>query len=180
MKPEERKFEDILNKLKRAEPLLENAKDIENEVISRIESGFKDKKIPVNIFNYLFGWAYVAWARSALVTASFLLVFAFVIQQSLILKRIRSLEENAILNGSQAVTHTIFNPEERVLFEIANRRFPAGRRSVTEKQVNKLIDSYDKLEMKYKDLLKMIEEDPELKKMVESRLKEKDKLKLKL
>ena len=51
---------------------------------------------------------------------------------------------------------------------------------ISEKQVKQVIKSYNELEKKYKDLIKLIEDDPELMKYIEEKLIENNKKKFKL
>ena len=47
---------------------------------------------------------------------------------------------------------------------------PSGNKTVSEKQIKQILKSYNELEEKYKDLIKLIEDDPELKNYVEEKL----------
>ena len=46
--------------------------------------------------------------------------------------------------------------------------------------MNELLESVNELQIKYKDLEKLIEEDPELKKLIEEKLIENNRTKIKL
>jgi hypothetical protein len=49
-------------------------------------------------------------------------------------------------------------------------RFPSKNITISERQMKELIESVNELQLKYKDLENLIEEDPELKKMIEKKL----------
>ena len=59
-----------------------------------------------------------------------------------------------------------------LIYRITGRKFPDGKASVSEKEIDEMINTLNKLQVKYKDLFYMIENDPQLKKYVETRLNE--------
>ena len=65
-------------------------------------------------------------------------------------------------------------------YRITTRRFPSKSITISEKQLEQLLDSVNELQIHYKDLLNLIEEDPELKKMIEKKLNENNLTKIKL
>jgi hypothetical protein len=52
--------------------------------------------------------------------------------------------------------------------------------TITKRQLDKLVNSYNELEQKYKDLIQLIDDDPELKLMLEKKLTERNINKLNL
>lgn len=71
---------------------------------------------------------------------------------------------------------------ERLLTVYKNSGHPFSSRNITisEGQMKDLLESVKELQIKYKDLEKIIEEDPDLKKMIEKKLMENDQTKTKL
>jgi len=55
-----------------------------------------------------------------------------------------------------------------------------GISTISEKQMKELLESVNELQIKYKDLENLIEEDPELKKLIEKKLIENNRTKINL
>ncbi|MDO9339669.1 MAG: hypothetical protein Q7T72_03985 [Bacteroidales bacterium] len=55
-----------------------------------------------------------------------------------------------------------------------------GISTISEKQMKELLESVNKLQIKYKDLENLIEEDPELKKLIKKKLIENNRTKINL
>jgi hypothetical protein len=71
--------------------------------------------------------------------------------------------------------------EKRLLiYKLSGRMFPSQPITISEKQMNQLLDSVKDLQVKYKLLKNLIEEDPELKKYIENKLNENNRTKIKL
>ncbi|MCX6301465.1 MAG: hypothetical protein NTW82_04720, partial [Bacteroidia bacterium] len=115
-----------------------------------------------------------------LVAASILLIVAFAYQQVVILKRVNNLNQQAIFIESQMITGSQDYSYTDLLYRMAGRKLPSGNNTVSEKQMKQILKSYNELEEKYKDLIKLIEENPELKVYVEEKLMESNKKKIKL
>ncbi len=180
MRSKETKYEKILNILKKSKPVLSNINDLEENVINMILQKQKTKDRSFNILDVIFGWVYVRWVRTVLVTASVVLILAFVYQQTVILKRINNLDSRAIFLENRMVTGEESNGDRTLFYKLSGRILPSRGITISEKQLNQIIDSYNELEEKYRDLIKLIEEDPELKNYVEEKLGEKNKKKLNL
>jgi hypothetical protein len=177
---EEEKYDRILNILRKSKPLLTDTSDLEETVMERIQK-IDNKTMPdQGFFDYLFGWVYIGWIRKGLIAASVLIISLFAWQQSLILRRINSLEKQTILSESQLFSGTPSGLEEKLLlYKLSGRKSP-GSYTISEKQLNRLLKSYKELQTKYIDLLKLIEDDPDLKQYIENKLSEKNKKKFNL
>jgi hypothetical protein len=57
-----------------------------------------------------------------------------------------------------------------MVYRNSGMRFPSKNITISERQMKELIESVNELQLKYKDLENLIEEDPELKKMIEKKL----------
>lgn len=181
MKRENETYDKVLDLLRKSQPQLDSQKEIEREVIRRIQ---KPNHLAVNIseaFDFLFGWVYIGWVRRSMIATSVILVLIFVYQQGVILKRIDSLSKQTIVTGRESVL-TPANEIEKLLTSYKNsgRIFPSKTITITESQMKELLESVKELQIKYKDLEKIIEEDPDLKKMIEKKLMENDQTKTKL
>jgi len=108
-----------------------------------------------------------------------LLVVIFIYQQGVILKRIDFLtRQTVVIDGKN-------NPDpvdqfEKILMNYKNevRRLPLKTITISEKQMKELIESVNELQIKYKDLEKLIEDDPEIKKLIEKKLIENTRTKI--
>ncbi len=180
MKSEEPKYEKILNILKKSKPVLSNTSDVEDNVINMILQKQKTKNKTFNILDVIFGWVYVRWVRTLLVTASVILIIVFVYQQTIILKRINNLDSRAIFIENRMDTGEENSGDRTLFYMISGRKLPSKGITISEKQLDQIINSYNELEGKYRDLIKLIEEDPELKNYVEKKLSKENKKKLNL
>lgn len=180
MENEERKYERVIKILKDSKPVLSNPGDIEEYVIRRIQKPEKNEQKEFDFFDYLFGWVYIGWIRTGLIAASILIISVFAYQNSLILKRINTLEKQTVISGNQFVTGISDDAEEKLLYKLAKGKLPVGTVTISERQVKQLMNSYNELQEEYRDLKKLIEDDPELKQLLEKKLSEKNKKKFNL
>jgi hypothetical protein len=67
-----------------------------------------------------------------------------------------------------------------LMYRLSGRRLPSGMITISEKKMNQLLDSVSELQNEYKELKKLIQEDPELRKLLEEKLSEKNNAKTKL
>jgi hypothetical protein len=105
----------------------------------------------------------------------------FVFQQSIILKQINFLSRQSIEYDGENLSATTNRIEQKLMsYKIPGRRFPSNSITISEKQLQLLLDSVNKLQIQYKDLLNIIEKDPELKKLIENKLNENRQTKFKL
>jgi hypothetical protein len=181
MKPENEKYSKVLNILRNSRPLLDSTQDIEREVINKIARAQQNKLSFSEVVDFLFGWVYIGWVRRSLITASVCLVFVFVFQQGIILKRIDMLSRQTIVTDKENLL-TPATEIERLLTEYRNtgRRFPSKTTTITEREMQELLEYVNELKIKYKELENIIEGDPELKKLIEKKLIEKNHTKINL
>jgi len=167
------KYEKVLKVLKQAKPVLDSTVDIEEKVLARISGDLKPKRDLSELIDFLFGWTNITWVRRSLITASAFLVIVFVFQQSLIMKQINNLSRQIDAYEKDATGVSGENLSRRMLiFRLSERRFPVVKKGESEKQLEELFRSIDKFEKEYKDLHNLIEQDPELKKLIEKKLSE--------
>jgi len=181
MEPESEKYKKVLNILRKSKPVLDSTRDIENEVIKKISKTQQPAVVLSDVIDFLFGWIYVGWVRRILITASVFLVLIFVFQQTIILKQINLLSKQTIVLDVDNLSASSNRLEKQLMsYRITTRRFPSKSITISEKQLEQLLESVNELQVKYKDLLNLIEEDPELKKLIEKRLNENNLSKIKL
>jgi hypothetical protein len=181
MIPESEKYNKVLIILRKSKPTLNSTEDIEREVLKRIARIRKPEIVLSDTIDFMFGWIYISWVRRSLITAAVFLVFVFVYQQSVILKQINYLSRQTILIDGEKTSTAADEIEKRIMmYKISGRLFHSKTITISEKQMNQLLESINELQIKYKDLLNLIEEDPELKKYIEKRLIENNRTKINL
>lgn len=180
MEKNKNQYGKIIDILKKSKPVLYNSEAVEEKVMERIKNK-RRSSTDSDILDYLFGWVYIGWVRKGLVLASLFLIGVFVFQQSLILKRINLLERQTITTGNMFAESTSNNVEATLmLFKRSGTILPLRDTNKVLKQLKRVIESANKLQDQYDDLLKLIENDPELKQYIEKRLSESDKRKFNL
>ena len=178
MTTENRKYDRLLNVLRNSKPVFNDAEAISERVIRHIQAEKSDVKFTELIKDFFFGWVYIGWMRRSLVAAAILLIVFFGYQQAAILKRINELSQQKI--PDEIFTETNFSDElnkRNMLYSITGKKYPDTKITVSEKDIDNMIKSFNKLQLKYHDLLYLIEKDPQLKKYVEERMNEYNKTK---
>jgi hypothetical protein len=175
---EDKKYEQVLKMLRNSKPILTDS-DIVTEKIMRLLQEEKSKiSMQELIIEYLFGWTYIGWVRRSMIVAVLVIVILFGYQQALILKRINELSGQRIQHSSLIMTNMQDDLSNKIQeYRMTGWKFPDGKKSVSEKEINEMINSLNKLQVKYKDLFYLIENDPQLKKYVETRMNELKKTK---
>ncbi len=166
MKTTDEKYNRIIKVLRDSRPEVSDLNDIEDEVMKRISG---KPEVVSGFFDFFFGWIYVGWVRRSLVAASFALLGFFLWQQNNILNQIDDLNEKV---GNNKIT--TYNPSDAIekrliLFRLSQER--SGNMIVREEDLTRLLDSLNDLNIRYRDLLEMIDEYPGLKKIVEENQK---------
>jgi hypothetical protein len=169
-----------LNILRNSKPVLTEAESLTEKVISKLKEGKSKFTLPEMIFEYLFGWVYIVWVRRTMVTAALVIAVFFIYQQSLILRKINDLSGQRIHNGSLIMTNMNADLADKLLiYKITGRKLNDEKISVSQKEIDEMINSLNKLKTKYKDVINLIENDPQLKSYVESRMNEKQNNRIK-
>jgi len=180
MKNDSTKYDRIRDILKKSEPILTGSEAIEENVMEKIRDKKKARE-NYNFLDYLFGWVYVGWVRNGLVAASVLIMAVFVVQQSIILKRINNLEQQTISTSTSFVKGV---PDDFESAFMIYKRSPSNihlkNGKLSDKQLRQLEESINDLQTRYSDLIKLIEDNPELKQYIDQKLSEKDKKKFNL
>jgi hypothetical protein len=177
MKTDNEKYNKVIDLLRNSKPSPGDTAGIEREVIRRVSSSRSQGSILSEALDFLFGWVYIGWIRRSLIAASFALVFIFIYQQAAILKKIDFLSRQTII-----VNHNQAQPGdfEKLLTEYRNsgRRFSSKSFTFSEKQLKELFDSVNEMQIRFKDIEDLINEDPELKKLIEKKLDSRKRINL--
>jgi len=180
MMHEEEKYKKVINILKKSNPVLKDTGIIEENVMARIKQA-GDKHEAFNFFEYLFSWVYIGWVRSGLVAASILLIMVFGYQQALIMKRINALDDRALFSKSQMVSGVSDEIGDKLLLYRLTDGKPYDRSiKISNRQMRRLLESVNELQLKYNDLIELIKENPDLKKYIDEKMTENNRGKLKL
>jgi hypothetical protein len=173
MKTESEKYDMVINVLRNSKPDLNSSFEIEKEVLRRISEDRSLKFIIADALEFLFSWIYIGWVRRFLITASVCLVIVFVWQQGVILKEINHLSRQVTITDKEPGFDPSVTLEKRILtYKLGGLNISSKSGKMTEKQIIQLLDSVNKLQIKYRDLMNLIEEDPDLKKIIEKKLLE--------
>lgn len=96
-------------------------------------------------------------------------------------KQIIFLSRQIIVTGSEMQISTDQQVEKLLMmYKRSGRVFPSRNITISEKQMKELIDSVNDVKTKYKDLMDIIQKNPELKKLYEDKLNENSRTKIKL
>jgi hypothetical protein len=175
------KYDKVLGILKGAKPVLGSTDEIAEKVLHKILEMMEPQADLSDLVKFLFGWTYIKWVRRSLITASVFLVTVFVFQQSMIMKQMNNLSRQieSYQRDTSGPSSEYMN-RKMLLFRYSERRFQFTKKSDSDKQIGELLQSIDQLKKEYKQLHYMIEEDPELKKLIEKKLSEITDIKIKL
>jgi hypothetical protein len=181
MGTEDGKYGRVINLLRKSSPDLDSPEDIQREVISRISKKTRSSSLNGELIDILFSWIYIGWVRRSLITASLILVIVFVWQQSVILKQINFLSKQIIVPGEETILTTSQQAEKLLmLYKSSPKVFTSRNITISEKQLNQLLESVNELKVQYKDLMELIDENPEFKKYIDEKQAEKANIKTKL
>lgn len=181
MKTENKKYDKVINLLRASKPELDSTTDIEREVLSRISvPGRSGIKFP-EVFDFLFGWVYIGWVRRTLISASVVLVMIFVYQQSVILKRIDVISRQSMVTDKE-IEMTPADQIEKMMtvYKMTGHIFTSKTITISERQMKELLETVKELQAKYRNLENLIEEDPQLRKIIEQKLIDSNRNKINL
>jgi hypothetical protein len=178
MADEDKKYEQVLKMLRNSKPILTDSDIVTEKIMGQLQEEKSKTSMPELLFEYLFGWAYIGWVRRSMITVVVVIIVLFGYQQALILRRINDLSGQRIQHGSLIMTNMQDDLTNKILeYRMAEWKLSDGEKSISEKEIDELINSLNKLQVKYKDLFYLIENDPQLKKYVETRMNELKKTK---
>jgi len=175
------KYDKVIDLLRKAEPVLDSGAEIERAVIKSVSGNLKPGFAFSDAVDFLFGWIYIGWVRRSLITASVVLVALFVWQQSIIIKQISYLRSQPIVVDSGYRSYKTDLQENKLkMIRLYGKLMPLQSVIISKKQMDNLLESVNDLETRYKDLIDMISEDPELKELIQSKITDTNRTKIKL
>ncbi len=181
MKKMDEKYWKAIGVLKRSRPVMSDASDMREEVVAKISLLPGKKKVDFSVIDFLFGWTEIVWIRRSLITISFVMVAIFIYQQSTIVKQLNWLSTQIGENQEQEVSRSFTEYSGRIKFlKISGRGVEQKNSNVSEEQLDLILKSLDKLQTDYENLMKILNENPELKELVEKKLDGTDNKKVKL
>jgi len=167
------KYNKVIGILRSSKPEIKDIEAFEQEVINAVRRKGNRQPLFQEIIGNIFGWIYIGWVRRSLVAASILLLLFFVYQQTIILRGVNNINKLSSINGNVTSPVTEGDLEKRLLIlRLTGRNISSGSPEFSEEQLRELIKSYNELQQEYSGLLKIIEEDPALKKYIEKKLEE--------
>jgi len=172
------RYRKMIDILRNSSPALIESEEFENEVIRKIQHADQKRDGISDLIESLFGWVYIGWVRRSLIGIAVALIAVFVYQQAFIFRQVKNISKQIVITGneSSAVSSSVLD-KRLTLYKMSARLSPAGEIRISERQLEELLESYNDLQVKYKDLLRIIEEDPGLKSYIENKLKEEKKYK---
>ena len=178
MKAENDRYKKMMEILRNSKPDLIQPEEIQSEVIRRIQREGQKSGGVSDFIESLFGWVYIGWVRRSLIGVAVILVAVFVYQQAFIFKQVKNISKQVVITGNETAPVSSSVLDKRLtLYKISIRLSPGGEIKISESQLEELLNSYNDLQVKYKDLLRIIEENPELKDYIENKLNQEKKYK---
>ncbi len=178
MTAENDRYKKIIEILRKSRPDLTGQEEIEIEVIKKIQRENNLTGRVSELIESLFGWVYIGWVRRSLVTAAIVLVGVFIYQQAFILKQVNNISKQVISIGNESAPVSSSELDKKLtIYKISARLSPGNEIKISENQLEELLNSYKTLQVKYRDLMRIIEEDPELKQYIENKLGEEKRYK---
>lgn len=166
-------YDKLVRILRNSRPDLLHPEIIESEIIGTIQRQEQRNGRFSEFVDALFGWVYIGWVRRSLIGVSVVLVAIFTYQQAFILRQVKNIGKQVVIIGSESSSVTSSDLDKRLtLYKMSARMSPDGEIRISESLLEEFLDSYNDLQIKYKDLLRIIDGDPELKSYIEKRLKE--------
>lgn len=164
MMADKEKYEKIIQALRQSKPEMTGYDIIEENVMKRIARSNETDR--TGILDFLFGWIYIGWVRKSLITASFALLGFFIWQQHIIMNQINDLSSRLNENDRMMIYDRSASLEKRQKLLKLSREHSQGY-YVSEEELTRLIDSINHLNIRYRTLIDMIDDDTLLKKKIE-------------
>jgi len=181
METESEKYRKIIKLLRESTPELRSTDIVEREVMRMIAEKKRGRISADSVINFLFGWVYIGWIRRSLIAASVILVAVFILQQSIILRQLNFLNDRIMVSEIENVKYQPRMDEKKLLMMgRGGGGFSDSEVKIPGEKIEQLLDSYSRLQSDYGELVKLINEDPELKRLIEEKSAQKKLNKIKL
>jgi hypothetical protein len=181
MDQEQERYDKVIEVLRRSRPNPGDPEHLSEKVIRQIQKERTSVSVTELISEFIFGWVYVGWVRRVMVTAAICLMLFFGYQQSVTLKKIESISARSLVDVdllNPGIYRSV--PNRMKMFTVFGRKTGEGKIEISEKELDKFIESMNDLQERYKDIFRRIETDQELKKYVEDRLNKRVSVKPKI
>jgi hypothetical protein len=181
MDEEQERFENVIKLLRMSQPEMGDAEKFSEKVIGKIRQERTRVSVTELIYEFIFGWVYVGWMRRAMVTSAICMMLYIGYQQTVTLKRIETLSLRSVVDVDLMKTgmnSTI--PDRWKPYAIFGKRTNGGRMEITEKRLDKFIESFNEFQKQNEEIFRLIETDPKSKEYVEERLYKKGSAKNKI
>jgi hypothetical protein len=176
MTTEKNDYNRIIGLLRKSKPSFDQQAMTEQKILEQVEKlNRKDTRLH-GIPEILFGWAYVPSLRRVLIAASFLLVGFFAVQQSALLRQVRDINRQVIVLRNESEPPAL--PElgsQLTLYRLSGKIHSNGEIRITGNDLEKFVEAFNELDVRYRDLMKIIQENPDIKNYVEKKLEEENK-----
>jgi hypothetical protein len=158
------KYNKITEILRKSQPDPGSLHEIEDTIISIVRKKEKPSVTLPGLIDFAFSWIYIPWVRRSLFAASFVMLALFLWQQNSIMNQIEYLGKR-MDNRFSTYDPSGALEKKLILFKNSNQVM------VPQEDLNKLLDSLKSAQHKYRDIMKLIDDDPMLKKAVEDKLR---------
>lgn len=166
------KYAKIIKALRHQEPDNFTLSEIEETVLNSISEKGRAYPVKQNVIDFIFGWIWIGWVRRSLITASLCLVIFFVWQQNSILTKIDRLQMQIRQNDRMITYNPSLTLEKKVLLKRLSEEENLNEKIIIDKSdLEQLLDSLERMQSRYSKIIKLIENDPALKKSVEQQLR---------
>jgi hypothetical protein len=171
MKADRSKYEIILDILRNSKPVLTNPEEVSEKVIRALQKEKSKVSLMDLLIEFLFGWVYVGWVRRSMIAVTMVIVLFFGFQNAIILKRIKDLSSQKIEDGIPVMTSLKEEMTNKIqTYKKTPGKFSDKKKSASKEEVDEMIKTFNLLQVKYKDIIDSIKNDPQLKEYVESRM----------
>jgi hypothetical protein len=163
---EEKDYRKLVEALRKSEPDTGSTSGIEMAVMEAIAQKKAKLTTGERISEFLFGWMDVPWVRRSLIAASFALLGFFVWQQNDIIRQINDLNLS-LKNNNRMIRYDPSAAMEKRQSLIRFSRDRSRGYYVQEEDLLRLVDSLNLMNIRYRKLMEILNDNPELKKNVE-------------
>lgn len=182
MEEEQEKLEKLVKMLRRSSPVISNPDRISENVIMKIRQERTKISVPELIYEFIFGWVYIGWMRRSMVAAATCMMLVFGYQQAILMRKVDALSSMSVVEVNDQRTGTFTSLDARFkIYNLFGRRAFERKIGISKKkELDKFIESVNDLQEQYRDVFRMIETDPMVKKYIDDRLKQEGTVKPKI
>lgn len=141
-------------------------------IIGRVLGESRKAGSRLTIQKFIFGWTSVAWVRRSLAIASLLLVGMFAYQQFEILTGIRDINYRMKEGGGFEVRPSASYDQGKVLQLATSPSDGLDSIKVSVEDISRLIESYNKLEISWERINRILQRNPDLLRKIEKEYSE--------